>query len=388
MILQWFLSRTVRKAVELRQHVRRLVNEQRDLLTSDAVTRITAASDELHAAVASKRPKKELEAEIGKFIEVADRWLKPYPSPGIRDNVKEFFVAATVILAFTTFFLQLTKIPTGSMQPTLFGITEQDLRSDSNFEMPGFFTRCVRYWKSGITYFRVTAEVDGAVEKIEPAKRIFPFVKKQRIKVGSEWYTIWLPPDDLMKRTGLRYGQSFRAGEDIIRAQVVSGDHLLVDRLTYNFRRPQRGEIIVFKTRGIKTLVQDQLYIKRMVALPNERVKIGNDHHLEINGERLDAATPHFENVYGFNSSTGRWRYIGHVNQTVANRLTQARLAQLFRTETEEQVVGKDRYFAMGDNTLNSLDSRTWGGLPQKNVIGKCWFVYWPFTDRFGWGTR
>jgi signal peptidase I len=40
----------------------------------------------------------------------------------------------------------------------------------------------------------------------------------------------------------------------------------------------------------------------------------------------------------------------------------------------------------MGDNTMNSLDSRSWGELPAGNVIGKSFFVYWPITDRFGWG--
>ena len=42
----------------------------------------------------------------------------------------------------------------------------------------------------------------------------------------------------------------------------------------------------------------------------------------------------------------------------------------------------------MGDNTMNSLDSRAWGDFPATNVIGKSFFVYWPITDRFGWGNR
>ena len=42
----------------------------------------------------------------------------------------------------------------------------------------------------------------------------------------------------------------------------------------------------------------------------------------------------------------------------------------------------------MGDNTCNSFDSRAWGSFPAANVIGKQFFVYWPITDRFGWGNR
>ncbi len=388
MLIQWFLSGTVRRAVELRQHVGRLLNEQRDLLAPEAVTQIDAASSELQSVIGSACSKKELEEAAAKFVTVADRWLKPYPSPGIRDNVKEFFVAATVILAFTTFFLQLTKIPTGSMQPTLFGITETDLRADPNAQFPGFLTRTYRYWSAGVSYYRLTAKTDGVVEEIEPAKLVLPFIKKQRVRFAGQWYTLWFPPDDLEKRAGLQRGQAFRAGEDFVRAEVVSGDHLLVDRLTYNFRRPERGEIIVFKTKGIRGLVQDQLYIKRMVAMPGERVRIGDDRHLRINDVRLDAATLRFENVYGFTASTGRWKYIGHVNQAVANRLTQAMLAPRFENGTAEVQVPDDQYLAMGDNTLNSLDSRAWGGLPESNIIGKCWFVYWPFTARFGWDNR
>jgi signal peptidase I len=47
-----------------------------------------------------------------------------------------------------------------------------------------------------------------------------------------------------------------------------------------------------------------------------------------------------------------------------------------------------DSYMVMGDNTCNSFDSRAWGPFPAKNVIGKSFFVYWPLTDRFGWGNE
>jgi signal peptidase I len=45
-------------------------------------------------------------------------------------------------------------------------------------------------------------------------------------------------------------------------------------------------------------------------------------------------------------------------------------------------------YVVFGDNTVNSLDSRYWGSLPQVNVIGKAFFVYWPISPRFGWGQQ
>ena len=79
----------------------------------------------------------------------------------------------------------------------------------------------------------------------------------------------------------------------------------------------------MFETKGIQNprMEQDQFYIKRLVALPGDRVQIGNDRHLRINGQRLDAGTPHFENVYGFNPNKPprESQFSGHVNDTVAD---------------------------------------------------------------------
>jgi signal peptidase I len=385
----WLFSRTVRRATELQHQVLRLVNEQRDLLSADAAASLTQAAAELRSAIRSRQSKTELEAVMTRLTEVANEKLKSYPHPGARENVKEFLVAATVILAFTTFFLQLTKIPTGSMQPTLFGITHEDLRDRTDVKIPGLLARFAHYWFGGVSYYDITAKADGRVREVSQPRFVLPLVKRQHFKIGDVSHQVWLPPDQLLSRCGLQEGRSVRVGETIARLKVVAGDHLLVDRFTYNFRRPTRGEIIVFKTRDIPDLDQDQLYIKRLVALPSERVRIGNDQHLVINDRRLDAATPGFENVYTF-SPTNRVEnhYFGHVNQAVASRWRNAYLAPRFMDETAERVVGPRHYFAMGDNTLNSRDSRDWGDLPQQNVIGKCWFVYWPFTERFGWAVR
>jgi len=62
------------------------------------------------------------------------------------------------------------------------------------------------------------------------------------------------------------------------------------------------------------------------------------------------------------------------------------KLTPLFQDERADYTVGPDRYIVMGDNTMNSLDSRYWGDFPATNVIGRSFFVYWPITDRFGWG--
>jgi signal peptidase I len=173
----------------------------------------------------------------------------------------------------------------------------------------------------------------------------------------------------------------------LLRLRDSAGDHLFVDRLTYNFRPPKRGEIIVFETRGIRGLPQDQFYIKRLVALGRETIRLGDDRHLVVDGKRLDATTPHFEKVYGSDAPPAESSYSGHVNGTVARSLNKhPDLAYNFRTAQAEFKVGDRHYMVMGDNTLNSLDSRNWGDFPETNVVGKYCFVWWPFTSR--WGTR
>ena len=383
---RWFLSRTVRRAAEMHRQIRRLVNEQRDELPEDSLRRLDEELASLRQAIQSA-PVPQLAAQMSASEKKANELLKPYAHPGIRQNIKEILVAVVVILAITTFFLQLTKIPTGSMQPTLYGITHEDLKDNPQIIIPNRLERFFKYWVYGISYHHLVSKADGELRAVEPPRILLPFVKKQRLLIGDTWHTVWLPPDKLQERAGLMPGLTFKRGDDVFKLKVISGDHLFVDRFTYNFRRPRRGEIIVFKTRGIIELPQDQLYIKRLVALGGEKVQIGDDGHLIIDGRRLSAGDRHFEFIYNF-ASDPTAGYMGHVNGANGARLGRFGLAPLFPDEKAVLEVEEDHYLAMGDNTLNSFDSRAWGDFQQKNVIGKCWFVYWPITERFGWGYR
>lgn len=393
MIVQWFLSRTVRQATDLRKHVRKLLNAQRDILSAPAIEGLQTAVEETRTAVAAGANKAALLERMTQLEKTANKWLKPYPKAGLRENVEVLLVAIAVAMGIRTFFLQPFKIPTGSMQPTLFGVTSANLRNRPDFQFPTGWAR-VREWFEGVSYVHEIAPSDGTLELIEPPRRLLIFNLYQRYFFNGRAHIIWFPPDcgtqTLEGRAGLSLPQTYRQGEDIIKLAVQSGDHLFVDRFTYNFRRPRRGEIIVFETRGIMNprsdppepaMPQDQFYIKRMVAMSGERVQIGPDRHLTIHGRRLDASTPHFENVYSFdpNEPPSENHYSGHVNDP--------RLAPLF-DKPEGVLVRTNHYMVMGDNTLNSYDSRAWGDFPRENVMGKSCFVYWPITSRFGWGHR
>jgi signal peptidase I len=398
MILRWFMSKTVRQAVAVRKHVHRLLCAQRDLLSPQAVHAVSASLGELQGAVRGNAAKDALLKQMENVENVANKWLKPYPHSTWRENVEVLLVALAVAMGIRTFFLQPFKIPTGSMQPTLFGVTSDNLMNEPDAQIPTGLAR-VREWFEGISYVDVKAKADGTLDAVSNPLRFLIFNIKQTLTIGGVNQTIWFPPDygsdqqNLKVRADLDGSHSYRSGEQVVKLKVQAGDHLFVDRMSYNFRKPTRGEIVVFQTAGIADprMPQDQFYIKRLVALGGDHVQIGNDRHLVINGKRLDASTPHFENVYSFDPKKPpekESQFAGHVNETVGRQLGKFGLAPLFPDEAAVHTLETNNYMVMGDNTLNSFDSRGWGEFPAGNVIGKSFFVYWPITDRFGWGHR
>jgi len=407
MIFKWLFSKAVREACAVNKHYARLLTAQRDILSPQAVGAVQLKLDELSAAIKEgHKGRINIKAEELQFA--AEKWLKPYPHAAWRENVEVLLVALAVAMGIRTFFLQPFKIPTGSMQPTLYGVTSDYLLNKPDFKISTGWEH-VKEWFEGVSYVHVVAQADGEIEKISPMTRFLIFNIKQSLWIGGIEHVMWFPPDygeppyagadPFVYRAHLERGHVYHKGDDVANLRVAAGDHLFVDRVTYNFRKPTRGEIIVFETKGILNLdamgnnlmPQDQFYIKRMVVKPGERVQIGNDRHLLINGQRLDASTPHFENVYGFNPNKPphESEYSGHVNGTVAS--TYGLYPNLAPNFPDAETVFNnpdDSYMVMGDNTCNSSDSRTWGSFPAKNVIGKSFFVYWPITRRFGWGNQ
>jgi len=393
MNLRWFLSNTVRQAADLRKHVQKLLNAQRDLLAPQAVSAVEAALTEMKAALDAGADDAALQKQMEALEKTATKWIKPYPNAEWRDNVEVFLVAIVVAMAIRTFFLQPFKIPTGSMQPTLYGVTIKDLKGDPNFKMPGLLDRAYELLAHGTIYHLIIAPQDGEIDTDRMATKPTPFLRfinRQTIWVrytsGEEVpLTLWCSPDDPLNQARWMYrSYSFHKGEPILCFKETTGDHLFVDRFTYNFRHPSRGDIIVFKTKGIVSIAQDQFYIKRLIGLGGETVSIGDDRHVRIDGRRLDASScyPHFANVYGFDpkGEPAESHYSGHTLMNYPG--------WLLPTPEDSLKVPPGSYVAFGDNTKNSQDSRYFGPLPEDNVIGKSFFVYWPITDRFGWGQR
>lgn len=412
MNINWFLSSKVRHASHMHKHVWKLLSAQRDLLTPKAIVSVEGALDSIKKVFTGPLDKAALEAEMANLEKVANQWLKPYPHAAIRENIEVLLVAIAVAMGIRTFVAQPFKIPTGSMQPTLYGITsnpdlmysggmEANLKPNPDFEVPNRIKRFFLYWFTGVSYEHVVAEIEGSMQTTQDdPKRFLLFNLKQDFVVGGRTYTVWFPPDRFLLRAGLidRFGRPnprvFKSGEDLVKMKSYSGDHLFVDRISYNFRRPTRGEIVVFETKNIPRMSPDQVgqfYIKRLVALGGEKVQVGDDRHLVIDGKRLDASTPHFGGVYSFDPALAPRdsQYSGHVNETTGRAATgRPGLAPLFENGSAVFEVPPEDYLVMGDNTVNSSDSRTWGSFPRENVIGKALCVYWPFGAQDGRKSR
>jgi len=125
-----------------------------------------------------------------------------------------------------------------------------------------------------------------------------------------------------------------------------NGDYLIVDEITYRFRDPQRGEVIVFKYPQSPT----QRYIKRIIGLPGEEILIKNG-----------------QITIADNASSWVLDESEYLEDAYTGGITKVSLS-----ETE--------YFVLGDNRAFSSDSRRWGSLSEEFIVGKVYLRAWPFT--------
>ncbi|PYS67287.1 MAG: signal peptidase I [Acidobacteria bacterium] len=158
----------------------------------------------------------------------------------------------------------------------------------------------------------------------------------------------------------------YQRGGVIARGAVDTGDQVFVDKFSYNFVKPHRGDVFVFRTRNIPDIGdQTQFYIKRLAGLPSDMLRI-EPPKLYVNGKLVDG--------YGFQrvmEAKNGYRGYGPGHSALAD-------------PTKTLQVPAHTYFAMGDNSYNSYDSRYWGPVPERNLVGRGLFVYWPFIPHWG----
>lgn len=133
------------------------------------------------------------------------------------------------------------------------------------------------------------------------------------------------------------------------------GDQILVNKFSYLLEKPQRGDIIVFSTNKIPGLDQGKDYIKRLVGLPGDEVLIRYG-DVYVDGTVL-------REPFVFNKIT-------YFNVPVTEGL--------YGLKNKPVIVPPDSYYALGDNSANSRDSRYWGFVPKANLKGKAFIIWSP----------
>ena len=359
-----FTPRYIKHSKLLLRHAQKYLRYKRDVLSEAEHAEITAGITSLGAALRERdgdRIKAEaetLDAKLHKLTPVT--WEAHW-----RENCEVILVAIIVAVGIRSYFLQPFKIPTGSMQPTLNGIIGHPTKEPA----PNIVRQVAEFFILGRNYINVVSKEDDRVEQVVPQKFGF-FFMFSRVICQRQKFLVYAPPETLKQDFHVVPGAVYRRGDVIARGAVDTGDQVFVDKFSYNFVKPKRGDVFVFRTDEILGIPGDPItgapfYIKRLTGAPGDTMRI-DPPLLYINGER--AKGHGFDRVMSVKDG-----YRGYANG-------RDYLGDPARTFT----VPEGHYFAMGDNSYNSYDSRWWGPVPEENVVGRGLLVYWPFNRHWG----
>jgi len=126
---------------------------------------------------------------------------------------------------------------------------------------------------------------------------------------------------------------------------------LLTDKISYRLHEPKRGDVVVFRAPPSEACAENECeYIKRVIGLPGEKIMV-KSHHVYIDGEML------VENYLPPENVTEPGNYL---------------------TEGKEAIIPGGYYVLMGDNRSHSRDSREFGSIEERAIVGRAFFIYWP----------
>lgn len=400
-------------------------NYRRDLIPAAAGAELraqTAALVELLQADASGD-------RLQKGVEALEPLLKKnggaiYPKGWVGENIEFFLVAGIVIIGIRTYLVQPFKIPTNSMWPTYHGMTSDVFARKS--EEPGPLAAAGRLVAFGAWPHRVDAPADGEILvpidnrgqiyfRSVPGKTwlVLPTTvheftllvgsKPVRIRVPEDFDFNWtvsqrffpvgpgVYPTDYRRQLQralethdyfsgeidgvpvrcIRTHVQVQAGQRALAFDEMTGDQLFVDRVSYHFVPPAVGSPFVFRTVHIPYIAEaygperaDQYYVKRLVGEPGDR--------LEVRGTTLYRNRLPITGADAFDLNARRARqYPGYV-------------ADGALAVGQVMTIPEHGFWAMGDNSPNSGDSRFFGVVPDKDVIGRPLWIYFPFSSRWG----
>jgi len=387
---------------------KKFISYKRDLLEDEHIKNIQSRQQDVKDAIQAG-DMKEVKKKCSLLEQECKRSLSNYVRPSwIAENTEVFFVAIVVALGLRAYYLQPFRIPTGSMQPTLNGINGHAFPKD---KWPNFIKRQAERVSHGRSYIDIVAENDVDIEGISEFQSLKFFTKCQIQFSDGSTRTESTSKSALLSLIEPNK-TSFKKGEVIAQGFVDTGDLVLVDKFSYHFRKPQRGETFVFDTRNIeeihqglegikdkdgktvKIILKEQQggshYIKRCIGTPGDTISINEAGQLIINGKvandkGIEYAMKltynrdgHQGYVHGSSSAPNTPKVYNHIIDGPSKQLTLKGADHLQLSE----------YAAFGDNTANSLDSRYWGTVKQYNLVGPALITLWPFTHEIDphWG--
>ena len=426
-------SKMRRAAINWLELADKVRSYRRDQLTAAERTELDQREAALRHSLRDEADAGKLRLDIEALEDVLRRCGGAvYPKSSLSENVDFFIVAAIVILGIRTYFVQPFKIPTNSMWPTYYGMTAENLPPGT--PAPGWAGQLWRFAAFGAQRREALAPRTGQVslQYFVDGDRLMPYAA-YTIKSARKWlvlptqvreYTFYVDgvpatvqvPDDfdefdkvvmktffgdehgffqhvaqaqkvtpletsVLKLNGdndgyrrvamIPLGRTVQAGQPVVRFDLMTGDQLFVDRLTYHFLSPKVGQGFVFRTGNIPAIGRDDYFIKHLVGVPGDVMEI-RPPVLYRNGAPITGAEafdlnakrvfPYTGYVYGAEVGGGHYLFKQGDTLTVPPR----------------------SYFAMGDNSSNSSDGRVWGFVPAADVVGRPLFIYYPFTRRWG----
>jgi signal peptidase I len=359
-----FTPRHVKHSRLLLRHARKYVRYKNDLLNGADREEIIGRMENLRDAL-RQRDHERVHTTADALDKTLHRLTPVTWESHWRENCEVILVAIVVAVGIRSYFLQPFKIPTGSMQPTLNGI----IGYPSTRPPPNLLQQIGEFIVLGRNYVNVVSREDDQVLQIEQRKFLF-FFTLSRLICQRQNFLVYAPPETLSHDFKVFPGRTYHRGEIIARGAVDTGDQVFVDKFSYNFVKPNRGDVFVFRTNHIPGIREDPeagspFYIKRLAGLPGDRLRI-DPPFLYVNGKRAEG--------YGFArvmEAKPPYRGYGPGHDYLAE-------------PNSSFTVPRDGYFALGDNSYNSYDSRYWGPVPEENLVGRGLFVYWPFNRHWG----
>lgn len=399
-------------AKELLHSANKIYHYRKDVIPEGRLDELEKAVNEVHSQLKAK-DEVRLEAALGRLDGLLKKiGGKMYPKTFWNDNIEVALVAAIIVIGIRTFFFQPFIIPTNSMYPTYSGMNAVIYEQGEG--EPGALNKLFRLATLGARHKSIVAETGGRVELpflgfapdgkphffAEPVKgRKFFLIPTTRAKftifVDGQPHSVTVPMEFASEMNGvldkafdvkgsnlkqipgnekytlLQLSEEVETGDDLLRFDITLGDALFVDRMSYHFRKPKAGEPFVFRTDDIQQEIgrfsgdfTNKYYIKRLAGVEGETLEI-RDGVLLVDGEPRDEVE-----AFGRNARR-EGEYKGYINENLL-------------AEDRQLKIPNDTFVALGDNSGNSLDSRYWGFVPEKAVIGKAFFIYFPFTSRWG----